>query len=127
MPRRRSTSSRHCFMSLEEAMELVGWRNNSLAADSTPGTALDACVGVCCHAECNAAAAPSAGRLVACGAEEAASSSSMKSSGMKSLSSTIWNMAPSMKTSRNFKPSPLPGAPNVREEILRPSGGVHPP
>jgi hypothetical protein len=68
MPRRRSTLSRHCFMALGEAVELGGWRSNSLAADSAPGTALDAldaCVGVHCHAECTAAAAPGVGRLVA--------------------------------------------------------------
>jgi hypothetical protein len=31
------------------------------------------------------------------------------------------------ETSKNFKPSPLPGAPNVEEAILRPGGRVHPP
>jgi hypothetical protein len=84
MPSRRSTSSRHCFMAPNEAVELGGWHNSSLAADSAPGTALDAldvCAGVCCRAECTAAAAPGAGRLVACGVEEAAASSTMKSSG----------------------------------------------
>jgi hypothetical protein len=67
-------------MALGEAVELRGWRNNSLAADNAPGAALDAldaCVGVCCRAECIAAAAPGAGRLVARGVEEAASSSSI--------------------------------------------------
>jgi hypothetical protein len=51
---RRSTSSCHCFMAPGEAMELGGWRSNSLATDSAPGAALDAldvCVGVCCRAE----------------------------------------------------------------------------
>jgi hypothetical protein len=28
-------------MALREAVELAGWRNNYLAADSAPGTALD--------------------------------------------------------------------------------------
>jgi hypothetical protein len=28
---------------------------------------------------------------------------------------------------QNLKPKPLPGAPNVGEEILRPGGGTHPP
>jgi hypothetical protein len=28
---------------------------------------------------------------------------------------------------KNLKPSPLPGVPNVREKILRPGGGMHPP
>jgi hypothetical protein len=48
-------------MAPREAVELGGWHNNSLAADSAPGAALDAldvCVGVCCRAECTAAAAP---------------------------------------------------------------------
>jgi hypothetical protein len=109
MPRRRSTSSRHCFMALRKAVELGGWRSNSLAADSTPGVALDALdsyVGVCCRAECTAAAAPGTGRLVAHGAEEAASPSSMKSSGMKYWCSTIWTMAPSRKTSKTSSLAP---------------------
>jgi hypothetical protein len=33
-PRRRSTSSRHCLIAPGEAMELGGWRNNSLAVES---------------------------------------------------------------------------------------------
>jgi hypothetical protein len=73
-------------------MELGGWRSNSLAADSAPGAALDAldvCVGVCCRAECTATAAVGAVKLVARGVEEVASSSSMKSSGMKSWCSTM--------------------------------------
>jgi hypothetical protein len=37
----RSTSSHHCFMAPGEAVELGGWRNNSLAADNAPGAALD--------------------------------------------------------------------------------------
>jgi hypothetical protein len=92
MPSRRSTSSRHCFMAPGEAVELGGWRNNSLAADSAPGAALDAldvCAGVCYRAECTAAAAPGAGRLVARGVEEAAASSTMKSSGKKSWCSMM--------------------------------------
>jgi hypothetical protein len=92
MSSRRSTSSRHCFMAPGEAMELGGWRNNSLVADNDPSATLDAldvCAGVCCRAECIAAAAPGAGRLVARGVEEAASSSSMKSSGMRSWCSTM--------------------------------------
>jgi hypothetical protein len=109
MPSSRSTSSRHCFMAPDEAVELGGWRSNSLAADSAPGAALDAldvCVGVCCCAECTAAAAPGAGRLVARGVEEVAASSTMKSSGMKSWCSMMWTMVPSKKTSKNLKPSP---------------------
>jgi hypothetical protein len=103
MPSRRSTSSRHCFMAPGEAVELGGWRNSSLPADSAPGAALDAldvCAGVCCHAECAAAVAPGAGRLVAHGVEEAASSSSMKSSGKKSWCLTMWTMMSSRKTSK---------------------------
>jgi hypothetical protein len=113
-----------------EAVELGGWRSNSMAADSAPGTALDAldvCAGVCCRVECTAAVAPSAGRLVAHGVEEAAASSTMKSSGMKSWCSTMWTMASSRKTSKKLNPSSLPGAPNVGEGILRPGGGTHPP
>jgi hypothetical protein len=102
-----------------EAVELGGWHSNSLATDSALGAALDVldvCAGVCCRAECTAAA-PGAGRLVARGEEEAAASSTMKSSGMKSWCSTIWTMAPSRKTSKNLKPRPLLSAPNVGEEF----------
>jgi hypothetical protein len=109
MPSRRSTSSHHCFMAPGEAVELGGWRNNFPAADSAPGAALDAldvCAGVCCRAECIAAAAPGVGRLVARSVEEAAASSTMKSSGMKSWCSTMWTMVSSKKTSKNLKPSP---------------------
>jgi hypothetical protein len=41
--------------------------------------------------------------------------------------STICTIMLSEKTSKNLMPSPLPGAPNVREGILRLGGGVHPP
>jgi hypothetical protein len=107
-----------------EAVELGGWRNNSLAADSAPGTTLDSldvCAGVCCRAECTSVA-PGAGRLVVRGVEEAASSSTRKSSGKESWCSTMWTMASSRKTSENLKPSPLSGAPNVGEGNLRPGG-----
>jgi hypothetical protein len=120
MPSRRSTSSRHYFMAPGEVVELGGWRNNSLATDSAPGAALDAldvCAGVCCRAECTTAAAPGVGRLVARGVEVAAASSIMKSSGKKSWCSTMWTMASSKRTSKNLKPSSLPGAPNVGEEF----------
>jgi hypothetical protein len=59
---------RHCFMAPGEAVDLGGWHNNSLAADSAPGTALDAldvCAGVCCRAECTVVVASGAGKLVA--------------------------------------------------------------
>jgi hypothetical protein len=68
-----------------EAVELRGWRNNSLAADSAPRAALDALVdyaGVCCRVERSAAAALGTGRLEAHGMEEAASSMG-KSSGIE--------------------------------------------
>jgi hypothetical protein len=130
MSSRRSTSSRHCFMASSEAVELGGWRSNSLATDSAPGATLDVldvCAGVCCRAECTTAAAPGVGRLVARGVEEVAASSTMKSSGMKSWCSTMWTMVSSRRTSKNLKPSPLPGAPNLGEGIFRPGGGTHSP
>jgi hypothetical protein len=68
-------------MAPDEAVELGGWRSNSLAADNTPGAALDAldaCSGVCCRAE-STTTAPGAWRLVARGLEDAASSSIGKS------------------------------------------------
>jgi hypothetical protein len=75
-----------------EAVELGGWRSNSLAVDSAPGAALDGawddCAGVCCHAACTAAA-PGVGRLEARGMDDAASPSIRKSSGVKSRCSTI--------------------------------------
>jgi hypothetical protein len=97
MPSRWSTLSRHCFMAPGEAVELGGWRSNSLAADKAPGIALDAldvCAVVCCHAE-RTTVAPDAGRLEARGMEDAASSSIGKSSRMKSWCSTIWTMVSS--------------------------------
>jgi hypothetical protein len=108
MPSSRSTSSHHCFMAPDEAVELGGWRSNSLAADKALGAALDAldvCVEVCCRAE-RTAAAPGAGRLEARGMEDAASSSIGKSSGMKSWCSTIWTMVSSRKTGKNLMPRP---------------------
>jgi hypothetical protein len=38
MPSSRSTSSRHCFMAPDEAVELGGWRSNSLAVVAPPLT-----------------------------------------------------------------------------------------
>jgi hypothetical protein len=43
---------------------------------------------------------------VAHGVEEAAASSTMKSSGMKSWCSMMWTIASNRKTSKNLKPSP---------------------
>jgi hypothetical protein len=77
----RSTSSHHCFMAPGEAVELGGCRNNSLAADNAPGDALDGvrdvCATVCCRAAC-IAGVTGAGRLGACGVEEATSLSTAK-------------------------------------------------
>jgi hypothetical protein len=92
-----------------EAMELGGWRSNSLAADSAPGAALDildVCAAVCCRAECTTVVAPGARRLVACGVEEVTTSSITKSSSKKSWCSKMWTMASNRRTSKNLKPSP---------------------
>jgi hypothetical protein len=130
MPSSWSMSSCHCFMAPGEAMELGGCRSNSLAADNAPGVALDGvqdvCAAVCCHVACTAAV-PDTGRLGTCGVEEAASSSTTKSTEVLARCSTICTIMLSEETSKNLKPSPLPGALNVAEEILRPGGGVHPP
>jgi hypothetical protein len=106
---RRSTSSRHCFMAPGEAVELGGWHNNSLAADSAPDAVLDALdvyAGVCYRTECTVVVAPGVGRLVARGVEEVAASSITKSSGKKSWCSTTWTMVLSRRTSKNLMPSP---------------------
>jgi hypothetical protein len=108
MPSRRSTSSHHCFMAPGEAVELGGWRSNSLAAVKAPCTSLDAmdvCVGVCCHAE-RTIVALGAGRLETRGVEDTASSSIGKSSGSKSWCSMIWTMVSKRKTSKNLMPKP---------------------
>jgi hypothetical protein len=92
-----------------EAVELGGLRNNSLATDSAPGTALDAldvCTVVCYHAECTAVVALGAGRLVAHGVEEAAASSTTKSSGKESWCSMMWTKMLSRRTSKNLMPDP---------------------
>jgi hypothetical protein len=107
-----------------------GWCSNSLAADNAPGAALDGvrdvCAVVCCRAACTTAM-PDTGRLGICGVEEVASSSTKKSADVSARCSTICTIVLSKKTSKNLKPRPLPGAPNVGEEILRPGGGMHPP
>jgi hypothetical protein len=126
----RSMSSRHCFMAPDEAVELGGWRSNSLAAGNVPGAALDgvrdACAGVCCRTACTVAA-PDTRRLDTRGTEDTASSSTTKSSEVSAQCSTICTIIPSKKTSKNLMPSPLPGTPNVGEGLLRPGDGVHPP
>jgi hypothetical protein len=70
---------------------------------------------------------PGTGRLGTCGTEEAASSSTKKSTEVSAWCSTICTIMLSEKTNKNLMPSPLPGAPNVGEGILWPGGGVHPP
>jgi hypothetical protein len=87
-----------------EAVELGGWRSNSLATEKASGAALnalDVCAGVCCRAE-RTTAAPGVGRLEARGVEDTASSSIGKSSGTKSWCSTIWTLVSSRKTSKNL-------------------------
>jgi hypothetical protein len=119
MPSSRSTSSRHCFMAPGEVVELGGCHSNSLAADNALGAALDGvrdvCAAVCCRAACTAAV------------EETTSSSTRKSVDVSARCSTICTIMLSEDASKNLMPSPLPGAPNVGEGILRPGGGVHPP
>jgi hypothetical protein len=126
----RSTSSRHCFMAPGEVVELGGCRSNSLAADNAPRAALDGvrdvCIAICCRAACTTAV-PGTGRLETCGVEETTSSSTRKSVEVSAWCSTICTIMLSEETSKNLMPSPLPGAPNVGEGILRPGGGVHPP
>jgi hypothetical protein len=130
MPSSRSTSSRHCFMAPGEAVELGGCCSNSLAADNAPGAALDGVrdvyATVCCGAACTAAV-PDTGRLGTCGIEETTSSSTRKFVEVSARCSMICTIMLSEKTSKNLMPSPLPGALNVGEGILRPGGGVHPP
>jgi hypothetical protein len=130
MPSSRSTSSRHCFMAPGEAVELGGWRSNSLAADNAPGAALDGVQDVsavvCCRAACTAAV-PNTGLLETCGMEETTSSSTRKSVEVSARCPTMCTIMLSEETSKNLMPEPLPGAPNVGGGILRPGGGVHPP
>jgi hypothetical protein len=130
MPSSRSMSSRHCFMAPGEAVELGGCHSNSLAADNAPGATLDGvrdvCAAVCCRAACTVAV-PSTGQLGTCGVEETTSSSTKKSVDVSERCSMICTIMLSEDASKNLMPSPLPGAPNVGEGILRPGGGVHPP
>jgi hypothetical protein len=59
--------------------------------------------------------------------EDTASSSIRKSLGVMALCSMIWTIVLNRKIGENLMPSPLPGAPNVGEENLRPGGGTHRP
>jgi hypothetical protein len=92
IPSSRSTSSRHCFMAPDEAVELGGCRNNSLAADNAPGDALDGVRDVCATVYCRAACTtpvPGTGRLETCVVEEAASPSTAKSTEVSARCSMI--------------------------------------
>jgi hypothetical protein len=93
MPSSRSTSSRHCFMAPGEAVELGGWRSNSLAADNAPGATLDGvrdvCAVVCCRAACIAVVLGT-GWLETCGVEE----------------TTSYSTRLREKTSKNLMPRP---------------------
>jgi hypothetical protein len=103
MPSSRSTSSRHCFMALGEAMELGACHSNSLAADNAPGAILDGardvCAVACCRVACTIAV-PSTGRLGTYGVEEAASSSTKKSTEVSVWCSTICTIMLSKKQTK---------------------------
>jgi hypothetical protein len=126
----RSMSSRHCFMAPSEAVELGGWRSNSLAADNAPGAALDGvrdvCAVVCCCAACTAAV-PGIGRLGTRGVEEAASFSTRKSTKVSARCSTIFTIMLSKKTSKNLKPKPPTWRAKCRRGNLRLGGEMHLP
>jgi hypothetical protein len=62
------------------------------------------------------AAVPESGRSGTRGAEDATSFSIAKSSEVSARCSMIRTIMLSEKTSKNLKPRPLPGAPNVGEE-----------
>jgi hypothetical protein len=130
MPSRRSTSSRHCFIAPGDAVELGGWRSNSLATDSVVGAALDgvrdACAGVCCCTACTAAV-PELGRLGTRGVEDATSCSITKSSEVSARCSMIRTIMPSEETSKNLKPGPYLARQMSGRKSPRPGGGLHPP
>jgi hypothetical protein len=109
MPSSRSTSSRHCFMAPNEAVELGGWHSKSLATENAPRAALDGVRDVCaaaCYCAACTAAVPGTGRLGTRGMEEAASSSTRKSFEVSARCSTICTIMLSKKTSKNLKPRP---------------------
>jgi hypothetical protein len=130
MPSSRSTSSHHCFMAPSEAVELGGWRNNSLAADNAVGAALDgvrdACAGVCCYTTCTTAV-PVSGQSGTRGAEDATSCSITKSSEVSARCSMIRTIMLSEKTSKSLKPSPYLARQMSERKSPRPGGGLHPP
>jgi hypothetical protein len=104
--------------------------SQQLPGDNAPGVTVDGvrvvCAAVCRRAACTATV-PDTRWLGTCGVEEAASSSTTKSTEVSARCSTICTIMLREKTSKNLKPSPIPGVPNVGEEILRRGGGVHPP
>ena len=111
-----------------KAVELGGWRSNSLAANKAPGAALDTldvCAGVRCCAE-RTTAAPGAGRMEARGVEDTASSH-QEVLGNEVVVLDDLNHGVEQESKQKPNAKPLPGAPNVIEEILRPGGGTHPP
>jgi hypothetical protein len=92
-----------------ESVEHGGWHNNSLATDNAPGAALDGICDVCVVVRCCVACTttvPGTGRLGTCGVEEAASSSTRRSTEVSARCSTICTIMLSKKTSKNLKPSP---------------------
>jgi hypothetical protein len=109
MPSSRSTSSHHYFMAPSDAVELGGWRSNSLATNSAVGAALDgvrdACTGVCCCTACTAAV-PESGRSGTRDAEDATTCSITKSSKVSARCSMIRTIMLSEETSKNLKPGP---------------------
>ena len=116
IPSSRPTSSRHYFMAPGEAVQLGGWRSNSLAADNVVGVALDGvrdtCAGVCGCTACTTAA-PDSGQSGTRDAEDATSCSIAKFSEVSARGSMIRTIMLSEGTSKNFKPMPLSAAPNV--------------
>jgi hypothetical protein len=116
----RSTSSHHCFMAPGEVVELGGCRNNSLAADNAPGDALDGvqdvCAAMCCRAACTTGV-PGTRRPITCGVEEAASPSTAKSTEVSVRCSMIYTIMLGQGIKQNLMPRPLPGMPNVGEQI----------
>jgi hypothetical protein len=107
MPSSQLTSSRHCFMTPGEAMELGGCRSNSLAADNAPGATFDGvrdvCAAVCCRAAC-IAAMPDTGRSETYGVEETYSSSTRKSVDVSAWCSTIFTIMLIEDASKNLIP-----------------------
>jgi hypothetical protein len=106
MPRRRSTSSRHCLIAPGEAVGLGKWRNNSLAVESAPAGVSpdgfwDTHPGMRRRAG-RTTVAPSVGWPELCGVEDATSSSMEKSSEVSPQCSTIRTMV----LNRKYKQKP---------------------